>query len=97
MPGGGASQFIARPLVTAGYVGDLAADGAHLVPDAVLTKTVDDITATFTPDPTTFVEGLYGHLNFHLTDTGTGRPITDLQTYLGAFGHTLIMSEDMAD
>ena len=26
-----------------------------------------------------------------------GRPITDLQTYLGAFGHTLIMSEDMVD
>ena len=48
-------------------------------------------------DPPTFVAGLYGHLNFHLTDTATGRPITDLQTYLGAFGHTLIMSEDMVD
>ena len=47
--------------------------------------------------PPTFVAGLYGHLNFHLTDTATGRPITDLQTYLGAFGHTLIMSEDMVD
>ena len=34
---------------------------------------------------------------FHLTDTRTGRPVTDLQTYLGAFGHTLIMSEDMVD
>ena len=47
--------------------------------------------------PPTFIAGLYGHLNFHLTDTATGRPITDLQTYLGAFGHTLIMSEDMVD
>ena len=36
MPSGGASQFIARPLVTAGYAGDLAADSAHLVPDTVL-------------------------------------------------------------
>jgi hypothetical protein len=97
LPGGGAVQFIARPLVTAGYSGDLAADSAHLVPDIVLTKTVDDITATLSLDPTTFVEDLYGHLNFHLTDTKTGRPITDLQTYLGAFGHTLIMSEDMVD
>src|SRR4029078_10572699 len=34
---------------------------------------------------------------YHLTDTATGKPITDLQTYLGAFGHTLIMSEDMAE
>ena len=97
LPSGGASQFIARPLVTAGYAGDLAADSAHLVPDAVLTKTVDDITATLTTDPPTFVAGQYGHLKFHLTDTATGRPITDLQTYLGAFGHTLIMSEDMVD
>ena len=51
MPSGGASQFIARPLVTAGYTGDLAADSAHLVPDTVNTKTVDDITATLAYDP----------------------------------------------
>ena len=97
MPSGGSSQFIARPLVTAGYAGDLAADSARLAPDTSATKTVDDITATLSYDPQTFIVGLYGHLNFHLTDTATGRPITDLQTYLGAFGHTLIMSEDMVD
>jgi hypothetical protein len=97
MPSGGSSQFIARPLVTTGYVGDLAADSAHLVPDTVSTKTVDDITATLAYDPVTFSTGQYGHLNFHLTDSKSGRPITDLQTYLGAFGHTLIMSEDMVD
>jgi heavy metal-binding protein len=95
MPGGGAAQFLARPLVTGGYTGDLAGDSAHLVPDTVLKKTVDDITATISYDPAKFIVGLYGHLNFHLTDTASGRPITDLQTYLGAFGHTLIMSEDM--
>ena len=97
MPTGGASQFIARPLVTSGYAGDLAADSAHLISDTVPMKTVDDITATVDYDPATFQTGLYGHLNFHLTDKNTGRPVTDLQTYLGAFGHTLIMSEDMVD
>ena len=97
MPSGGAPQFIARPLVTAGYSGDLEADSAHLVPDTTSTKSVDDLTATLTYDPPTFVVGQYGHLNFHLTDTATKRPVTDLQTYLGAFGHTLIMSEDMVD
>ena len=96
MPSGGSSQFIARPLVTAGYAGDLANDAAHLVPDAVSMKTVDDITAALSYDPPTFSPGQYVHLNFRLTD-GSGRPITDLQTYLGAFGHTLIMSEDMVD
>src|SRR5262245_20861279 len=88
-PSGGASQFISRPLVTAGYAGDLAGDSAHLVPDASPVKTVDDITATVSFDPQTFQAGLYGHLTFNLTDAATGRPITDLQTYLGAFGHTL--------
>src|ERR1051326_7879755 len=57
MPSGGASQFIARPLVTAGYAGDLAADSARLVPDAVLTKSVDDITATLALDPPQFAAG----------------------------------------
>jgi hypothetical protein len=97
MPSGGAPQFIARPLVTAGYAGDLEGDSAHLVADTSATKTVDDITATLAYDPSPCLVGLYCHLNFHLTDTATGRPITDLQTYLGAFGHTLIMSEDMVD
>ena len=94
---GGSSQFIARPLVTAGYSGDLAADSAHLTPDAKLTKTDSDLTATIAYDPSTCVVGLYCHLNYYLTDSVTSRPITDLQTYLGAFGHTLIMSEDMVD
>jgi hypothetical protein len=97
MPAGGAPQFLARPLVTAGFVGDLASESAHLVPDAVSTKTVDDITATIAYDPPVIAAGQYVHLNFTLADSVSGRPITDLQTYLGAFGHTLIMSEDMAD
>src|SRR5262249_27082472 len=91
MPSGGSSQFIARPIVTAGYAGDLAGDSAHLLPDSVSTKTVDDLTATLAYDPPAFSPGQYVHLNFYLTETGSGKPITDLQTYLGAFGHTLIM------
>lgn len=97
LPAGGASQFLSRPLITAGFNGDLQANSAHLVPDTNLTKTVEDITAKVTYDPDVFAVGLYGHINFFLTDTATGRPITDLQTYLGAFGHTLIMSEDMEE
>jgi hypothetical protein len=37
--------LIARPLVTAGYTGDLARAAAALAPDASATKTVGDITA----------------------------------------------------
>lgn len=97
LPSGGSSQFLARALVTAGYEGDLQSCAAHLVPDTNLTKTEGDITAAVKYDPEVFQVGLYGHMNFFLTDTATGKPITDLQTWLGAFGHTLIMSEDMED
>ena len=69
MPAGGAPQFLARPLVTAGYAGDLASNSAHLVPDMVSTKTVDDITATLSYDPPSISAGQYVHLNFNLTDT----------------------------
>ncbi|WP_028562876.1 hypothetical protein [Paenibacillus pinihumi] len=33
-------------------------------------------------------------LSFHFTDTASGRPITDMQPYLGAAGHVVILSED---
>lgn len=97
LPTRGAAQFIARPLVTAGFAGDLASSSARLAPDTTLSKTVDDLTVTVTYQPDRFVAGQYSHLMFYLTDATTGRPVTDLQTYLGAFGHTLIMSEDMMD
>lgn len=97
LPARGSSQFITRPIVTAGYAGDLMSDRARLVPDTGGTKTDRDIRATVAYEPQMFVAGLYGHLRFSLTDTASGRPITDLQTYLGAFGHTLIMSEDMRE
>lgn len=97
MPQAGASQFIARGMVTANYNGDLMGDSAHLIPDTNLTKSDGDLTATLSYDPPNFEVAQYGHLNYHLTDTATGRAVNDIQTYLGAFGHTLIMSEDMGD
>jgi Heavy metal binding domain len=95
MPSGGSSQFLAVPLVTANYSGDLVSDEAHLVPDKSSTKSEADITATVSFDPGKFTAPGYGHLKYFLTDTKTTHPIVDLQTYLGAFGHMLIMSEDM--
>src|SRR5215471_2892764 len=51
LPRGGASRFIARPLVTPGYDADLISDSAHLTADATLKKTDGDITASVTYDP----------------------------------------------
>jgi hypothetical protein len=97
MPSGGAAQFLSRPLVTENYEGDMIASSARLEPESGprLKKTVGDLTTQVEFEPKTFAAGIYGHIAFHLVDTATARPVTDLQTYLGAFGHTLIMSEDM--
>jgi len=97
LPSGGSSQFLARPLVTAGYAGDIMADSAHLVPDTTHVQTVDDLRVSVDIDPAPLTAGSYGHLTFHLKNAKTDEPVRDLQTYLGAFGHTLIMSEDMVD
>ncbi len=95
MPKGGSGQFLTAPLVTAGYVGDLFTDRAHLTPDRVLTKSAGDLTATLSFNRAQPASCEYTHLTFYLTDTVTGLPITDLQTYLGQFSHMLLMSEDM--
>jgi heavy metal-binding protein len=97
LPTGGSPQFIGRTVETADFDGDLESAGAHLEPDTVLTKTVGSITAHVELEPSILVEGQFGHLAFTLTDAKTGRLVTDLQPYLGAFGHALILSEDMRD
>jgi hypothetical protein len=97
LPTGGSPQFIGRTIETAGFDGDLESQVPHLVPDAVLTKTVGSLTAHVELEPSILVEGQFGHLTFTLTDSKTGRLVTDLQPYLGAFGHALILSEDMRD
>ena len=95
MPKGGSGQFLAAPFVTANYAGDLASDGARLVADRIFKKSVGDITAALSFYPARPVSCQYVHLNLELTDTATGRPVTDLQTYLGQFSHMLLLSEDM--
>jgi Heavy metal binding domain len=95
MPAGGTAQFLTAPLVTANYTGDLAADSAHLTPDKTFRKSAEDITVAVSFDPPQPTSCQYVHLNFFLTDTKTGQPITDLQTYLGQFSHMLLMSEDL--
>lgn len=93
-PRGSASQFIARPLVTEGYEGDLVADEARLVPDTAVSKTVGALTATVRYDPLPLLAAQHSHLTVSLTKTGSNEPVTELQPYLGAFGHMLVVSED---
>jgi hypothetical protein len=97
LPTGGSPQFLGRTLVTSDFDGDLFSQAARLQTDEVLRKTVDGITAEVKLDPPKLIAGRNGHLAFTLTDATTGAGLTDLQPYLGAFGHTLVLSEDLVD
>jgi hypothetical protein len=97
LPSGGAPQLLARTLVTADFTGDLRSEDARLEVDTAWKKTAGTLSAELTFDPPRLVAGQYGHLAFRLADAATGEPVTDLQPYLGAFGHAFILSEDLRD
>ncbi|MFD0696093.1 hypothetical protein ACFQZT_18640 [Paenibacillus sp. GCM10027628] len=61
-------------------------------PDKDLMKTVGDKEVTLSYDH--LMAGKDVNLNFHFVDTKSKQPITDLQPYLGAIGHVVIISED---
>ncbi|HEX8029621.1 MAG TPA: heavy metal-binding domain-containing protein [Vicinamibacterales bacterium] len=94
LPIGGAPQVISTTVVTAGFDGDLAGGQAHLRPDTVFTRTVDDVTMSLKLPEEGLVAGREETLRFSVADTKTGQPATDLEPYLAAFGHTLVMSAD---
>lgn len=92
----GTPQVIRQELVTAGHRRASAAP-ARLTLDTTLTKTIDGIKINLTlggsgkPAAGSFVP-----LKYHLTDAESGAPIRDLEPYLGAWGHTLILNADQS-
>lgn len=96
-PHEGAPQVLQQNITTAGYTADLLAGLPRLKPDASLTKTADGMKVELTLEPENIIAGQRVALKYHLTDAKTGQPIRDLVPYLGAWGHTLILSEDQSD
>jgi Heavy metal binding domain len=96
-PNGGLPQVVFRSLTTRGFNGDLFSSRATIEPDKVLTKTVDGVRFALTLDPVMPVSGKKLTLKYQLTDEKTGGPVKDLQPYLAAWGHMLILSEDASD
>jgi Heavy metal binding domain len=96
-PAGGAPQVIHLNLITAGFQGDLVSSQARLKPDNTFVKTVEGTRFELRFEPAEPFSGRTAELRYHLTDDATGQPVTDLTPYLGAWGHTLILSEDATD
>jgi plastocyanin len=96
-PAGGMPQVVHKNLITAGFTGDVVSAQAKITPDKSLTKTIDGMRFELKFDPEAPVAGKEAVLKYHITDARTGQPVTNIQPYLGAWGHTLILSEDATD
>ena len=94
LPEGGTPQVIPRALVTAGFAGDLASSRASLTPDRVFTKPSGAMNVELVLPRGGLVAGRDEKLVYRVTESRSGAPISDIEPYLGAWGHTLIMSED---
>lgn len=93
LPAGGTPQVLARTLATAAHDGDLSDAIPTLKPDTGFSKNADGITVRLAVLPSLpIIAGRLIKLQYHLTDGG--EPVTDLEPYLAAWGHTLILSED---
>lgn len=67
-----------------------------LVADATPVKTVESLSVTMTFEkPLRAGEDVL--LNFAVSDAQSGKPVTDLQPYLGAMAHFVIISEDTTE
>jgi hypothetical protein len=97
MPVGGSPQLIATPFTTAGYDGDLASSIPQLTPDASFIKTVDGVSVELQVDQSNLISGEETDIPIHFEDAATGAPVTNLQRYLGAFGHAMMLSQDMME
>ncbi len=95
-PVGGTVQVIHREILTAGRQAAPVAIPATLTPDETLTKTVDGMKISLKLGTVAPLAGAFVNLKYDLTDEKTGEPVRNLEPYLGAWGHTLILNADQS-
>jgi hypothetical protein len=91
LPAGGTTQLVQRAVVTPGYAGPLFGPTPQLQPTAS-EQTAGGLRIRM--DALSFAARRESAVRFHVSDAATGVPIGDLEPYLGASGHLLIVSED---
>lgn len=94
LPVGGSPQVVALPLVTGGYTGHLAGSGARLTPDTSFVRQAGSMRAELVLPDTPLVAGREEMFALDLTDRASGQPVGDLEPYLAAWGHALLLSDD---
>jgi heavy metal-binding protein len=89
-PAGGAPQLVHRTIVTPGY--RLSPFGSPDLRPDMEEKIVDGVRVSVESQPKLLKPSV---LRFTLRDAVTGTPLTDLEPFLGAPGHLLIVNADL--
>jgi hypothetical protein len=93
LPEGGRAQMLQRAIITPGYRGSTFPAAPPLVPDDAVEKRAGGVRVRL--EASALKAGKEAVLRFTLTDAATGAPISDLEPFLGAPGHMLIVSADL--
>lgn len=88
LPQGGSPQVSALHL----QAGSGSTASVPLTPDSPLSKRAGDLTVTLKLDSGSIAPGRQTPLTFFIKD-GNGNPVTDLQPYLGAMGHLVVIRQ----
>ena len=97
LPDGGTPQLLQRTLLTAGFIDDPDNARARLQPDVAEKSDRGIIVTLQLSAGDGFVAGRQEMFRLRLSDARSGAPVTDLQPFLGASGHALILSHDLVD
>jgi hypothetical protein len=85
------SQILMQPIRVSGPV-IASTSTAGLAPS--LSDTVDGVRLALTADPATLPIGRTLDITFTVKDASTNAPITDLEPYLGAMAHLMLIHQD---
>ena len=95
LPLTGPAQTVQRAIVTPGYRGPVFPPPLHLRSDAETDKIVAGVRVRL--EPTRLTAGREGVVRFTLADAATGAPVLDLEPFLGAAGHMLVVNADLTE
>ncbi len=92
-PHGAGSQVVMQPITVAGSTGVSGTSAGKLVPSAAIAP-VDGVQVRMQTNAQTLISGKMLPLSFTLTDVQTNQSVTDLEPYLGAMAHLILVEQD---
>jgi hypothetical protein len=95
LPQGGRAQMLQRAIVTPGYRGSVFPSTPDLASDWSTEKSIDNVRVKL--DVANARAGKEAVLTFRLADAQSGNPISDLEPFLGAPGHMLVVNADLTE